>query len=173
MNRHEVARSWSLGHEAKNSTESFWTDGKYLYSYALRIGVNALGRTALFEYTAQGRYISVTTSCHIGIARPYADYTVSPSVEKYLEKLKRELPEYSPELEMAAIAILSLLGKEGAFEDCISCSKADLKYILREAVHHTQFPNLLRFFISEFGADVLHVLDRFSTAKKTLLAAVV
>jgi len=170
--RYGVARSWKAGCKAKNHSESFWTDGTYLYSYALKIGVRELGYCALYEYTAHGTFVSCTTSCHVGIARPYADLVVLPHIDKYLRKIQPVHLRHDPAMEMAAIAILGLLGKAGAIDECVTCDEATLWDILEKASRHPEFLKLVLSFASEFGADVMYVLDRLLAVKRNLLVAI-
>jgi len=73
----KVAEAWSDSLEARNHRYSYWTDGKVLVSYNLEIGDTCLetGTKVLRDYTAKGRhgFRSQTTSCHVGLARLYAD----------------------------------------------------------------------------------------------------
>ncbi len=132
MNRYEVARLWSLGIEAKNSTESFRTDGIWLYSYNLVIGVNAFGKTILYEYTARtGNYWSMTTSCHVGIARHYADIVVDPDiVEEVRNEIRRKAYDETARARMEAIAVamLGMIGVHG-----IEGKTKDFEEIIEEA----------------------------------------
>ena len=74
---------WSKGKAAKNGTGAYSTDGKDLYSYALKIGTtNDQGEKILFDYTSGGMgYYSQTTSCHVGKARPAAHWIQINDVE--------------------------------------------------------------------------------------------
>eukprot|EP01051_Picozoa_sp_SAG22_P008241 SAG22_NODE_616_length_8539_cov_5.330213_7_plen_131_part_00 len=58
------------------------TDGQDLYSYGLRIGrTGAFHKKLLYDYTAKGiAYYSQTTSCHVGLARPYADTVLASNL---------------------------------------------------------------------------------------------
>jgi hypothetical protein len=76
-----VARSWSHGRAAHNNNQSYWTDGKDIYSYELKIGETRSGGTkVLWDYTAAGGdFRSMTTSTkHVCNARSYADEIWSP-----------------------------------------------------------------------------------------------
>ena len=68
---------YKRGHKFKNM--GLTTDGETLYSYALPIGhTQAFNKKVLLNYTAGGiAYYSQTTSCHVGLVRPYADSVVS------------------------------------------------------------------------------------------------
>ena len=67
-----VAEAWALGKPARNHRESFWTDGKRIYSYELQIGDTAENnKKVVKDYTAKGSYgfQSMTTSQHVGLLR--------------------------------------------------------------------------------------------------------
>jgi len=67
-----VAEAWALGKPARNHRESFWTDGKRIYSYELQIGDTAENdKKVVKDYTAKGSYgfRSMTTSQHVGLLR--------------------------------------------------------------------------------------------------------
>jgi hypothetical protein len=66
MKNIDVAKSWVRGERA--AAGHFSTDGTDLFSYNLRIATrNSYGMT-VFNYTASGSFISVTTSKHVGYA---------------------------------------------------------------------------------------------------------
>ena len=73
----EVPHYWAEGRPARNGTGQYSTDGKLLYSYDLLVGDTCknTGIKVLRDYSAQGRhgFQSMTTSKHIGYARPHAD----------------------------------------------------------------------------------------------------
>ena len=74
MQNIEVIRSWSSGTPAKSGNLS--TDGTRLWSYRLCIGVRDVrGATRLLDHTAGGAagFVSMTTSQHVNLAKPYAD----------------------------------------------------------------------------------------------------
>ena len=58
-----------------HSSLNMSTDGKDLFSYAMVIGnTSSLGEKVLKDRTAKHNlFVSATTSCHVGIARPYVD----------------------------------------------------------------------------------------------------
>ena len=58
---------------------SMRTDGKKLYSYALKIGTTTDNQCKkVLDYTAKGgMFYSVTTSAHVGMAKKYADIITS------------------------------------------------------------------------------------------------
>jgi hypothetical protein len=76
MRNENVAARWSYGRVG--STRHLMTDGVNLYSYQLKIGTtNPQGKKILFDYTSPGGdFRSQTTSCHVGLARRYADITL-------------------------------------------------------------------------------------------------
>jgi hypothetical protein len=78
-----IAYHWRKNEAAVNSTQCYTTDGRDLYSYALKIGTtNEQGEKILFDYTANGiKYYSQTTSCHVGKSRQYADWIQVNEVE--------------------------------------------------------------------------------------------
>ena len=80
-----VAEAWALGQEARNHNNSFYTDGKRIYSYGVTIGFNMAGRSFVIDYTSTGgHYISQTTSTHVNrIKREPGVKTIS--AEEYQE----------------------------------------------------------------------------------------
>ena len=78
-----IAYYWRKNQAATNGRQCYTTDGKDLYSYALKIGTtNEQGEKVLFNYTANGiKYYSQTTSCHVGKSRHYADWIQVNEVE--------------------------------------------------------------------------------------------
>jgi hypothetical protein len=74
---HQVAVAWSEGMTAINHTGAYSTRCGKLYSYDLLIGETdpISGIKVLRDYTANGKHgmRSQTTSCHVGLARIYAD----------------------------------------------------------------------------------------------------
>ena len=74
MRNIEVIKRWSTGRAAKSGNLS--TDGTRLWSYRLCIGVRDVrGATRLLDHTAGGAagFVSMTTSHHVNMAKPYAD----------------------------------------------------------------------------------------------------
>ena len=71
-----VCESWLAGKPGRS--RNMHTDGKDIYSYALRIGRTNHNSKELYNYTSRntqgtkGRFISLTTSHHVGllIGRP-------------------------------------------------------------------------------------------------------
>ena len=67
-----VAEAWALGKPARNHNNSFYTDGKRIYSYGLQIGdTSAKEKKIVRDYTKNGSYgfRSMTTSTHVGLLR--------------------------------------------------------------------------------------------------------
>ena len=73
MCNHEVVTNWAQGIEG--FTRSLRTDGRNLFSYNLRIGMTGPeGEKIVFDFTSSGgRFMSQTTSTHVGLARQHAD----------------------------------------------------------------------------------------------------
>ena len=69
-----VIRAWSQGLRARNHRHTLRTDGVHLWSYKLLIGVRKNGVCFLKDATAPGgEFHSVTTSCHVGKAKLFAN----------------------------------------------------------------------------------------------------
>ena len=67
MRNYEVVAAWLAGKPAK--TKSLSTDGSRLWSYKLVIATKVRGRPVVFNHTSsEGRFVSVTTSKHVGLA---------------------------------------------------------------------------------------------------------
>tara|TARA_B100000902_G_scaffold398259_1_gene464432 strand:+ start:356 stop:613 length:258 start_codon:yes stop_codon:yes gene_type:complete len=67
-----VAEAWALGQEARNHNNSFYTDGKRIYSYGLQVGdTGEKNKKIVRDYTKNGSYgfRSMTTSTHVGLLR--------------------------------------------------------------------------------------------------------
>lgn len=67
-----VAEAWALGKQARNHNNSFYTDGKRIYSYGLQIGdTSEKDKKIVRDYTKNGSYgfRSMTTSTHVGLLR--------------------------------------------------------------------------------------------------------
>lgn len=78
----EVVRAWKAGDIATNHTRTFYAmqDGS-LWSYGLKVGHRTeAGMCLLANYTASGKYVSQTTSCHVGLARRAAHQVWHPKV---------------------------------------------------------------------------------------------
>lgn len=78
MKNLDVARAWKEGRSATGS--HFWTDGRELLSYNLRVGVTLDdGRKVALDFTARsGNRVSPTTSTHVGLASLVADLVAPP-----------------------------------------------------------------------------------------------
>ena len=72
MSNAEVVENWAYGNEG--FTRSLRTDGNSLYSYNLRIGITGPDREKIvFDFSSGGgRFMSQTTSTHVGLARRHA-----------------------------------------------------------------------------------------------------
>ena len=80
-----VVGAWKRGRSAWNSRKTLHTDGRYLYSYRLRIGTRLNGgATVVGDFTSGGgEYHTQTTSCHVGLAkRSGVDMVMHPLVWK-------------------------------------------------------------------------------------------
>jgi hypothetical protein len=84
-NNWNVVLFWASNQEAKNNRGTFWTNGKDLYSYNLRIGATTeKGTKIAIDYSAP-HSISVTTSAHAGYARQRANIVIHPNFEHHCE----------------------------------------------------------------------------------------
>jgi len=80
-----VASLWAKGLKASNHRGNFYTDGKDLYSYNLRVGTTSkTGRKVLIECRAPWFY-SQTTSQHVGHALWEANTVINPDFAHLLE----------------------------------------------------------------------------------------
>ena len=73
MRNEEVVRSFIVGCRASNRNLS--TDGSRLYSYGLLIAArsqNPGNVITVWNYTASGKFHSVTTSTHVGLIKRLA-----------------------------------------------------------------------------------------------------
>jgi len=66
MKNRSVTDAWVLGNSA--STRHLSTDGRNLWSYNLLIAVRDAYGMSVYDYTRSGRFISMTTSKHVGLA---------------------------------------------------------------------------------------------------------
>jgi hypothetical protein len=76
-----VISAWRLGDSAHST--NLRTDGVRLWSYGLVIGrrvfLGAASSLEVVDYTAAGgKFVSQTTSSHVGLARRAADRVVAP-----------------------------------------------------------------------------------------------
>jgi YD repeat-containing protein len=73
----QVAECWGRNQPANAGNLS--TDGDDLYSYNLLIGYTTpKGTKVALDYTARGKMVSQTTSCHVGLAARNADELMHP-----------------------------------------------------------------------------------------------
>ena len=88
-NNEGVVRAWARGEEAHSHTSNLTTDGRSLWSYALKIAHrSASGTTIVGDFTSPGGYFaSTTTSCHVGKAKRVADEVFHPEVFRNSENL--------------------------------------------------------------------------------------
>ena len=77
-----VLAMWKKGKKASSHTGALCTNGRDLFSYNLRIGYRSRsGQTILGDFTSPGGdFRSMTTSCHVGKARSFADHIMHPTV---------------------------------------------------------------------------------------------
>ncbi len=77
-----VIQEWSEGRSARNHKGTLTTNGKYLYSYTVIIGVRLdSGITVVNDCTSPGgRFYSMTTSQHVGAAKRVANTVMHPRV---------------------------------------------------------------------------------------------
>lgn len=77
MKNSQVAENWGRNNPA--SAGNLRTDGENLYSYNLLIGYTTpKGTKVALDYTARGKMVSQTTSCHVGLAARNADELMHP-----------------------------------------------------------------------------------------------
>ena len=78
----DVIHAWKNGVKARTRNMSLMTDGVYLYSYDLPIGMRLKsGYTIVGNYTAGTKnFRSQTTSKHVGLAAYHANATWHPLV---------------------------------------------------------------------------------------------
>ena len=70
MKNSDVVKAWWWGREAKSGHLS--TDGQSLYSYNLKIGGMKEGEKVAYNFRSSGKFVSVTTSKHVGLAARHA-----------------------------------------------------------------------------------------------------
>ena len=75
MRNREVVNFWARSRSARNHEGSLSSDGPRLYSYNKMIGYTENdGRKVIIDYTApNGKFLSHTTSCHVGLGKLVAD----------------------------------------------------------------------------------------------------
>ncbi len=66
MKNLDVAKSWVRGQSA--AVKHLHTDGTSLWSYNLLIAKRDPYGMQVFDYTASGQFVSMTTSKHVGLA---------------------------------------------------------------------------------------------------------
>ena len=79
----QVVDAWRAGESATNHRRSFYClDNGSLWSYNLKIGQRTPnGICVMADYTAKtGEFRSMTTSCHVGVARIVAHHVWHPKV---------------------------------------------------------------------------------------------
>lgn len=77
MKNSQVVSSWLRGSVA--SAANLTTSGQELWSYNQLIGFTKEGQKVVVDHTAPaGGYLSQTTSCHVNLAKRYADRVVPP-----------------------------------------------------------------------------------------------
>ena len=79
VQNYKVVEAWKNGNQARSFTGNLHTDGKDLYSYALKIGFTTAkgrkaGKTVILYTSADGAFKSMTTSRHVGYARSVAKH---------------------------------------------------------------------------------------------------
>jgi len=80
MRNCQVAAAWAAGRTA--STQHMTTDGDRLWSYNLVIGFTEDdGSKVAIDYTAP-HFVSMTTSCHVGLAKRVADWAEPPRKDR-------------------------------------------------------------------------------------------
>lgn len=77
-----VIEEWSEGRSARNHKGTLTTNGLYLYSYTVVIGIRLeSGVTVVNDCTAPtGRFYSMTTSQHVSAAKRVANTIMHPRV---------------------------------------------------------------------------------------------
>ena len=77
LKNHIVAKMWGMSRSALNHNGSFRSDGVNLYSYNLLIGeTTENGNKVIYDYTASGKFYSITTSRHVGYGKRYSDIVI-------------------------------------------------------------------------------------------------
>lgn len=75
----DVVRAFACGQPARAS--NLWTDGRSLYSYKMKIAGRTLAGVVVGDFTSPGGgYISMTTSCHVNLAKSVADTVMLPEI---------------------------------------------------------------------------------------------
>jgi|11_taG_2_1085331.scaffolds.fasta_scaffold131230_1 hypothetical protein len=81
-----IVKEWKNNRPAKNRNNTFFTDGKGLYSYRLLIGTtSSTNYKIVYDYTKQSdNFISQTTSRHVHYAKSSADFFLHPEDVKII-----------------------------------------------------------------------------------------
>lgn len=84
MRNCDVVAAWQCGEVAASG--HMHTDGLKLWSYSLVIGRTIAHHTlytqkVAYSYTAPFNFVSMTTSCHVGLAKQVADRVETPAGE--------------------------------------------------------------------------------------------
>ena len=88
-----VIALWTEGREARNHKNTLKAINGELYSYQVKIGRRTEGgQCVVVDYTASGRFLSQTTSCHDGQAKRHADMVMHPLVWEASPLSKEEVP---------------------------------------------------------------------------------
>ena len=89
-----VVRAWKEGKNARNHRESLRTFDGNLFSYNLKIGVRTdTGICVVGNYTAPAKgFHTQTTSCHVNLAKIYADAIFHPLVCESSPLFREEFP---------------------------------------------------------------------------------
>jgi hypothetical protein len=82
-NNSNIPSHWARSQPAHSNNRQFRTDGDFLYSYNLVVGVTVGGKKILLDYTAAaGHFRSQTTSQHIGVSRTSANQIMDVDVAR-------------------------------------------------------------------------------------------
>ena len=89
-----VLRLWKEGKNARNHRESLRAYHGSLWSYNLKIGARTeTGVCVVVDHTAPAKsYRSQTTSCHVNLAKSFADTIFHPLVSECSPLFKEEFP---------------------------------------------------------------------------------
>lgn len=89
-----VVRAWKEGKNARNHKNTLMTVDGELFSYRLKIGARSgAGVCVLGDFTSPGgRYHSMTTSCHVNLAKHVADMVMHPLVWETSPLSNEEIP---------------------------------------------------------------------------------
>ena len=88
-----VVALWAEGRDARNHKSTLKAINGNLYSYHVKIGSRTEGgQCVVVDYTASGRFLSQTSSCHVGQAKRHADMVMHPLVWEVSPLSKEEVP---------------------------------------------------------------------------------